>query len=457
MNDSPGWATPGPSPSGGEREGAPDANGTGAQRPSSPPSPENPAQPGQTGQPVPPAQPPTDPKWSAQQPPPGQWSSPGSAPAPGAPADGSAPQQPPQPQPGAGWGSYGQQPGPYGGQPGQPGPYGPYGAPGGWGKPPAAKPGVIPLRPLGLGEILDGAVTTMRTHWRSVLSVTALVAVIVQLATVIFQRYALERLTTDAGSITGPREMLDVMGSSLTLSSVAIFIQVIGGVLATALLTMIFSRAVLGQPSTVAGAWRDARPQLLRLAGLTLLLTVGSAALLLVLMLPGILVNSPALGVVGGLIGLVVLAWLWIRFSLASPALMLEKATVLKALGRSAKLVQGAWWRIFGITVLTTLIVGIVSMIIAVPFSVMAIVFGGGFDAMIAGNTPDGWAFLIIQAVGSVVGMAITMPMQAGVVVLLYIDQRIRREALDLELARAAGVENYGTQGGAAPHPGAGG
>ncbi|MET9700120.1 hypothetical protein ABZY31_24835 [Streptomyces sp. NPDC006529] len=316
---------------------------------------------------------------------------------------------------------------------------------------------MIPLRPLGLGEILDGAVTTMRTHWRSVLSVTAVVAVIVQLATVIFQRYSMNRLMTDPGSITGPGEMLDVMGGSLAVSAVSIFIQVIGGVLATALLTMIFSRAVLGQPSTVAGAWRDARPQFLRLAGLTLLLTLASAALLLVLMLPGILASSTGLALLGGVAGLALLAWLWVRFSLASAALMLEKATIPKALARSAKLVSGAWWRIFGISMLTALIVGIVSMIIAVPFSAMAVIFGGGFDDIVAGNTPDSWPYLIIMALGGVIAMAVTMPMQSGVTVLLYIDQRIRREALDLELARAAGVQDYGTPGAAAPHPGAGG
>jgi hypothetical protein len=43
----------------------------------------------------------------------------------------------------------------------------------------------------------------------------------------------------------------------------------------------------------------------------------------------------------------------------------------------------------------------------------------------------------------------ITFPITAGVTVLLYIDQRIRREALDLDLARAAGVPGY-----AAPAPG---
>ena len=35
------------------------------------------------------------------------------------------------------------------------------------------------------------------------------------------------------------------------------------------------------------------------------------------------------------------------------------------------------------------------------------------------------------------------LPHRAGVIALLYMDQRIRREALDLELARAAGLPGY--------------
>lgn len=79
MNDSPGWASPGSSPSDGERPGT-DGD---AQQPAAPDQP---------------AQPTGGPKWSAEQPPPGQWSSPGTTP--------EAPQA--QPQPTTGWG---QQPG----------------------------------------------------------------------------------------------------------------------------------------------------------------------------------------------------------------------------------------------------------------------------------------------------------------------------------------------------------
>ena len=72
---------------------------------------------------------------------------------------------------------------------------------------------------------------------------------------------------------------------------------------------------------------------------------------------------------------------------------------------------------------------------------------GDGVSDLPAGeSTADfGWTFLIISGIGSVIVSTITYPISAGVTALLYIDQRIRREALDLELARAAGLPGYDT------------
>ncbi|MFG2993080.1 glycerophosphoryl diester phosphodiesterase membrane domain-containing protein [Streptomyces sp. NPDC048257] len=426
MNDSPGWATPGSSPSepsDGERSQTPaDRPGTdgGAQQPTPPAEP---------------AQPAGDPKWSAEQPPPGQWSSPGQAP--------EAP--PAQPQPTAGWG---QQPGgPYAGQYGPQ--YGYPGSPGQWGPPPAAKPGVIPLRPLGLGELLDGAVATMRTHWRSVLPITVVVATIVQVISVILQRFMLNDLVLSPSEDVSPDELLESAGSTFAASAAVQFIQILGTIVVTAMLTMVFSRAVLGQQSSVSDAWRDARPQLLRLIGLTLLLGLGVILLGVVLVLPGILTDSIGLAIVGFVLWLPLLVWLGIKFSLASPALMLEKSTVIKAFARSSKLVKGSWWRIFGITILTSIIAFFISMMIVAPFQIIGLLtFGGGLDSLADGSGMNSWGALIAPAIGLIIAQTIVMPFQSGVTVLLYVDQRIRREGLDLELARAAGVENYGTTGG---------
>ncbi|MFC5217560.1 glycerophosphoryl diester phosphodiesterase membrane domain-containing protein [Streptomyces coerulescens] len=435
MKDTPGWASPGSAPSDGQEPGA-----SGPAEPADRPDPTQ--QPGADPQG-------SGPKWSKEQPPPGEWSAPTGAPAPG--------QTPPPPPPGPGWGAPPAGPGgPGGGHPGYgPGGYGAWG--GGWGgPPPAAKPGVIPLRPLGVGEILDGAVSTMRTYWRTVLGISLTVAIVTEILVILLQGFVLnDRTSTEA--LNDPSASLDeltrAMGDAMLSSSVIFLISMIGAIVATALLTTVTSRAVLGKSVTTREAWRDARPQVPRLFGLLFLLLLMTFGVVFAGALPGILVAATgssgagvALTVLGVIGGFVVALWLWFRFSLASPALMLEKQGIVKALSRSAKLVRGSWWRVFGIQLLATIIANIVAAIVVIPFAFLAAALSGDAGANILDGTTDlGWTFLIVSGIGSVIGSMITFPITAGVTVLLYIDQRIRREALDLELARAAGVQNYGT------------
>lgn len=347
------------------------------------------------------------------------------------------------------------------GGPGAPGGYGGYGTPGGWGSgwggpPPAVKPGIIPLRPLGVGEILDGAVSTMRTYWRTVLGISLTVAVLTEIIVVLFQGLVLDDSST--GALNDPSatfsELSRAMSDALLNSTVVFVISLVGTVIATALLTTVTSRAVLGKSVTIGEAWRDARPQVVKLFGLICLLLLITAYIVTVGTLPGILVTisgSTGAGValtVLGVIGAGIVAlWLMIRFSLASPALMLEKQGIKKAMSRSAKLVQGTWWRIFGIQLLATIIANVVASIIVIPFTFLAAALSGdGVTGWLnSGGADLGWTFLIVSGIGAVIGSMITFPITAGVTVLLYIDQRIRREALDLELARAAGVQDYGS------------
>ncbi|MFJ3229392.1 glycerophosphoryl diester phosphodiesterase membrane domain-containing protein [Streptomyces sp. NPDC086787] len=435
MNDTPGWASPGSAASDGQEPGA-----TGPAEPAARPGPAE--QPGAGPQD-------SDSKWSKEQPPPGQWSAPTGPPAPG--------QAPPPPPPGSGWG--GRHPGGHGGPGGYggvPGGYQPWG--GGWGGPPtAAKPGVIPLRPLGVGEILDGAVSTMRTYWRTVLGISLAVAVVTQVIIVLLQGLVLDdRESTDVLSdpSASVSEVTHAMGQTLAGTGAVLLVSLVGTVIATALLTTVTSRAVLGRPVTTREAWHDARPQIPRLFGLILLLLAIGVGAVLCGALPGILVAvagdgggaAAALTALGLLGGAIIALWLVIRFSLASPTLMLEKQGVVKAMSRSAKLVRGSWWRVFGIQLLATIIANIVASIIVIPFTAIAAALSGEQVANLlnGSNGNPGWTFLVISGIGAVIGSMITFPITAGVTVLLYIDQRIRREALDLELARAAGVQGYG-------------
>jgi hypothetical protein len=314
---------------------------------------------------------------------------------------------------------------------------------------------VIPLRPLGVGEILDGAVSTMRTHWRTVLGISLTVAVITEIVVVLLQGLVLSD-TAGTEALNDPSASLDelsrAMGDAMLSSGVVFLISLIGTVAATALLTTVTSRAVLGKSVTISEAWRDARPQVLKLFGLIILLPLIAIGLVFVGALPGILLavsgestGGVVLAVLGGLGACVVAVWLMIRFSLASPALMLEKQSISRSMSRSAKLVRGSWWRIFGIQSLAGLIANIIAAIVVLPFTFLAAALSGdGVGGFLNGTGALGWTFLIVSGIGSVIGSMITFPITAGVTVLLYVDQRIRREALDLELARAAGVQGYG-------------
>ncbi|MEU8703953.1 glycerophosphoryl diester phosphodiesterase membrane domain-containing protein [Streptomyces sp. NPDC048565] len=399
MNDSPGWASPGSAPS--------DDQGTGIPNPSSPVDGS-----GQAGQ------------WSPAQPPPGQWYPPS--------APGAGPGAPP---PAPGWG--GMPPGP------------------GWGgRPMAAKPGVIPLRPLGVGEILDGAVSTMRTHWRTVLGISLTVAVIAEIVIILVERYLLPEQKSVDPNATGAealRQATDSAQSQLLNSAPSTLIAMIATLITTSVLTVVISRSVLGRAVTLSEAWSEARPRLLPLLGLTLLLGLMSIAIMVVGLLPGLALGSGggglALTALGFLAGFAVVLWLMVRFTLAAPALMLERQPVLTSLRRSAKLVNGSWWRTFGILALSYVLVIVLTLIIAIPFGIIAVTVDsdGLSEFLNSTSTNFGWPFLVITGIGNVIISTLAYPFTAGVMALLYVDQRIRREALDLELARAAGVPGYDT------------
>jgi len=446
MNNSPGWASPGSSPS--------EEPGRGTQ--------EQPPQEDQyaSGEQSPP------PNWSKEQPPSGQWSAPTGIPGQSGPHGNSgrsrAGDRARASSPGAGGADWGGHSGQWGGHPGNQPPWGGAWAP----APQAAKPGVIPLRPLAVGEILDGAVATMRAHWRTVLGISLIVAVVAQTAitavTGIWFQGSGREPSLSSDNVPPLRQTLNDMGSSLAASGITSAIGLLATIVVTGLLTMVVSRAVLGRSVTAGEAWRDARPQLPRLLGLLVLLPLIIMAIVTVGMAPGLILTATGTGpleagllltLLGGLAACVVSVWLGVRYSLASPALMLEKQGVIPAMRRSAKLVRGSWWRVLGVQLLAFLLVGIVEFIIQIPATIAAFLIGGESLIDWANGTSNttSWSFLIVLGIGAVISSTITFPITAGVTALLYVDQRIRREALDLELARAAGLPGYGADAPAAP------
>jgi hypothetical protein len=152
---------------------------------------------------------------------------------------------------------------------------------------------------------------------------------------------------------------------------------------------------------------------------------------------------AAALGVLGGIATVVIEVLLVIRLSLTLPAVVLERISPAAAIRRSWQLTRYSFWRLFGILLLTGIVVGVASYVLTVPFAIIAAVISG--SSLLTASASISVAALVVSAIGSIVAATITRPVSAGVTVLLYADLRMRREGFDLTLRNAA--ENQGLTG----------
>jgi hypothetical protein len=339
-----------------------------------------------------------------------------------------------QPYPPAGYQGY-----PPPGYPGYPPPgYPPpgYGAPPP--VPPAIKPGVIPLRPLTLTDILNGAFSYIRTNPKATLGLTTVVVLIAQLIGLVLQigplaaMGELDVLRGEEGSTAAE------LGSSASSLAGAIT-TLLSGIVLSGMLTVIVGRAVFGATITIGEAWQRVRGRLLPLLGYTLLWLVAVAVpvfavvfvVALLASVSGVAAFVVAIPLGLGLIALLV--YLWTVLSFTAPLIVLERLGVFPSISRSIRLVKGDFWRVLGIRLLATLVAGVVAAAVSIPFSL-----GGQLLLFSAESATTILIAMVLVAVGGAVGQIITAPFSAGAVVLLYADRRMRAEAFDLVLQTGA-------------------
>lgn len=308
---------------------------------------------------------------------------------------------------------------------------------------------MIPLRPLGVGEILDGAITSIRENPKVMLGLTILVATLTQLISVPLQALL---LGGDLGDQLFSLEETATAQDSTSLATANIASTVIlvlttgpAVLILTGILTVVVSRAVLGERMDAGSAWRQARPRLPALLGVTLLILLAAVTVVLLLLAPAFVAGAAgsvggavALGLLGGLAAVAAVVYLFVAWSLAPVAVVLEKQGVLASLRRSRRLVHPNFWRVLGILLLINVLAQLIAGLLSAPFVggafVVAYLIGDGETLNIYRLLPA-----VILALGTIIGAAITWPFTAVSTTLIYVDQRMRREALDIELTRAAG------------------
>nr|WP_181396489.1 hypothetical protein [Streptomyces sp. FT05W] len=365
----------------------------------------------------------------------------------------------------AGWGG-----GAYGGAP-----YGgyPFGGPPGWGGwVPPPKPGVIPLAPLGLGDVLGGAFSTMGRYWKQLFGMAAALyggATLLMGAAVAVAYSAvsdhLDRVVAlDYDETASSTDVVPLVTAGIVLGLLGIVtISVVSGLMYAAV-PAVLQEAVLGRPVAFSTVWRRAWARVFPVIGAVILTSLVAIVPVLLVMVAffGLVVSlltmdggsgaavALSLGVVGALATGPLAVWLWIKVCLAPAAVVFEGQGPVAALRRSAQLVKGDWWRIFGITLLAGLMAAVAGYIVQVPFSFIGL-FPGMLGTASLDEDPSTAAvvvamsgYLVATLLGMTVSQIISTTFPQLVTGLLYVDRRIRTENLGPVLAEAAGVPPQG-------------
>ncbi|WP_031002816.1 hypothetical protein [Streptomyces sp. NRRL F-5727] len=331
---------------------------------------------------------------------------------------------------------------------------------------PPPKPGVIPLAPLELGDVLAGAFGAYRRHWKALFGMAlvsyALAAVVVAgLGAAGWAALSGPWEAMGDTSSTGGADLSDLTPLFAGLAGLWLLLAV-GVLLSTGLLhgavAVVVQEAVLGRRVGFGTVWRRAWSRLGSVLG-TVVLSALAALVPVVLFLAGLCVMlfallasvEPGSGdeVGAALTALLLLflalgttpvaLWIWVRFSLAPTAAVVESAGALTAMRRSAQLVRGSWWRIFGCTLVMGLIVGGVSL--AVQTVISLVTQSAVFGVPLTRHATPGTVFASVATLAVTGGLlqlltqlvlGPLLPLTSG---LLYVDQRIRRENLGPVLA----------------------
>jgi len=260
---------------------------------------------------------------------------------------------------------------------------------------------VVPrLRPLGAGQLLDAAIRVYRAKFLLLVGIVALPLI----------------------PLTG----LHVISSAYSIpSQLADLAQGLVQHLISAALTLAISCTYLQEPTSIAHAYQLSVRRYWSLFGASFLqgLAIG---------LPGVVLVICGMTVAGGMIVPLLLvvplaAFLGTRWSLSTPAIVLEHAGATEGLRRSWELTDHCFWRVLGTSVLASILTFIIAELPG-----MAIAYG--VESLVASEL----VVAVASTLTTQISLVLTLPLSTAVTTLLYYDLRVRKEGYDLELMAAA-------------------
>ncbi len=286
-----------------------------------------------------------------------------------------------------------------------------------------------PLRPLAVGEVLDGAMDLLRRHPGPTLGVGAVVAA-VQLILTVPVFWIVGNLTIDlfSGSSPGDAAILATLAGIVVAAFLQGFVASVCASVAGAPAAAATGAAMFGQPVRMDTTWAALRPRAWRLLGLGALLAVLSAVL------SSVVSAVSLIPFVGLLVALATPALVATLLGMAVPVFVLERAGVFPAVQRSVQLVGRGFLRVFWVHLLARTVGAVLQAAVALPFFVLAITVVG----LLSGSDAPGPGLVLlavtILSLGIYLPEVVVLPFLGCVNALVYADSRMRTEGLDIDL-----------------------
>ena len=313
-----------------------------------------------------------------------------------------------------------------------------------------AQPGIIPLRPLTVGELFNGAFQAVRVNPQTMFGFAFAIMAVVGLVQAFFASSSTSSLTRALTS-GDTDDLIYSLGSSMG-SLVTDGLTLLATAFLSGMLALTVWDAVLGRKSSPADAWHRFSPRFVPVLLATFLIGiiefVAIMVVLLVFMIPFFLVlvnaasarsfDSAGAGIGGALsilflmfVALIAIACFFsVKFAFTSSAVVLEGLGPVDAIKRSWSLSKGSFWRILGRIWLIGIVTGLISYVLALI--VGAIVGRVAVAADLLGLLVAFSTFL------SALLSAVVIPVQSSFYTLMYLDERMRKENLAPMIAQEA-------------------
>jgi hypothetical protein len=325
------------------------------------------------------------------------------------------------------------------------------------------------LRPLALGDLLDGVFRIYRSNFLTLIAIVAVLQVPLLVAQILLDALLGARSIQNIQELTEALARFDPrldsfndlpLGAIVPYFAITLGIALVQGLLVQQLVQGALAAAVadtyMGRPVTVGGAYGKVLPRLPALIGGGLLLgllafvvvgvalaVVGGLAIALVAGLSASNAGRGSVAAVGVLAALLFIAFVFVivlaavlvlvRFAFFVQAVVVEGRGPLGALRRSWRLVRGSYWRVLGIVLLLLLLVYI---LVGVPTGIAGVVIQVIFPDPVR-------HFALRQSLSTLIGyisQIVVLPLQLVAYTLLYYDLRVRKEGYDIELLAAGQV-----------------